>query len=71
MQSRINRKRACIPGVMYTSAPSYLPDPLFDFSEGLVSRLLVNIVVWTRRIRKMALWLPHTFVFNFLSRCFC
>ena len=31
MQSWINRKRACIPGAMYTSAPAYLPDPLFDF----------------------------------------
>jgi len=24
---------------VYTSAPAYLPDPLFDFSEGLVPRL--------------------------------
>ena len=24
---------------MYISAPAYLPDPLFDFSEGLVPRL--------------------------------
>jgi len=39
MQSRINRKRAYIPGAVYTSAPAYLPDPLFDFSEGLVPRL--------------------------------
>ena len=31
MQSWINRKRACIPGAVYTSAPAYLPDPLFDF----------------------------------------
>jgi len=39
MQSWINRKRDCIPGAVYTSAPAYLPDPLFDFSEGLVPRL--------------------------------
>ena len=32
-------KRTCIPGALYTSAPAYLPDPLFDFSEGLVLRL--------------------------------
>jgi len=42
MQSLINRKRACIPGAVYTSAPAYLPDPLFDFSEGLVPRLTVR-----------------------------
>jgi len=24
---------------VYTSTPAYLPDPLFDFSEGLVPRL--------------------------------
>ena len=31
MQSWINRKRACIPGAVYTSTPAYLPDPLFNF----------------------------------------
>ena len=28
-----------IPGAVYTFATAYLPDPLFDFSEGLVPRL--------------------------------
>ena len=35
-------KRACIPGAVYTSAPAYLPDPLFDFFEGLVPTLLLQ-----------------------------
>jgi len=29
-----------IPGGVYTSTPAYLPDPLFDFCDGLVLRLL-------------------------------
>jgi len=44
MQSWINRKRACIPGAVYTSAPAYLPDPLFDFPEGLVPRLVRRLL---------------------------
>jgi len=34
-----NQKRAFIPGTVYTSVPAYLPDPLSDFSKGLVPRL--------------------------------
>ena len=34
-----NQKCACMLGAWYTSAPAYLPDPLSNFSEGLVPRL--------------------------------
>ena len=29
----------------YTSAPAYLPDPLSDFSKGLVLRLCIRLVI--------------------------
>ena len=57
MQTRMlikaNRKCTCILDTVYTSTPADLPDPRFQFFEGLVLRLhcIQSILVDTRQVR--------------------
>ena len=38
IKSKVNRKCTCILGAVYTSSPAHLPDPPFQYFEGLILR---------------------------------
>ena len=67
-----NAKCACIPGAVYTSIPSYLPDPPFRFFEGLVPRLrctLVSLSWQTQTSYLLCFWEGRHFA-NLGEKCY-